>query len=50
MQPPIFGETKIKQDIAMNPLLGSFSILENRKLNRIIGLYKAFYKISMISI
>ena len=28
--------------------LGSFSILENHKLNKIIDLYKAFYKISMI--
>ena len=30
--------------------VGSFSILENHKLHRIKDLYKALYKISMISI
>ena len=30
--------------------LGSFVILENHKLNRIAEIYKALYKISMISI
>ena len=49
-QPPNFGDTKIKQEIAMNPLPRIISILKNHKLHRTKDLYKAFYKISMISI
>ena len=46
MRPPHFSDTKIKQEIAVNP----FSILENHELDRMKDLYKALYKISMISI
>ena len=40
MRPPNFGDTE----------LGSFYILENHELNRTKDLYKALYKICMISI
>ena len=41
MRPPIFVDTKIKQEIAVNPL---------PRNNRIRDFYKALYKIYMISI
>ena len=40
MRPPNFGDTELR----------SFYILENHKLHRTKDLYKALYKISMISI
>ena len=50
MGPPNFGDTKIKQEIAVNPLPRIIFHLENDKLHRIKDLYKALYKISVISI
>ena len=47
---PIFWNTKIKQEIAVNPLPRIIFNLENHKLNRTKDLYKALYRISMISI
>ena len=51
MRPPNFRETKIKQDIAVNPLPWIiFHFRKLYKLHRTIYLCKALYKISMISI
>ena len=50
MQPPNFEDTKLKQDIAVNPLPRIIFISENYKLHRIKDLYKSLHKIYMISI
>ena len=50
MRPPNFGDTKIKQEITVNPLPWIIFHLETHKLHIIIDLYKTVYKISMISV
>ena len=50
MRPLIFWDTKTKQEIAVNLLPGMIFHLGNHKLNRIIDLYKALYKRSMMPI
>ena len=50
MQPPNFGDTIIKQEIAMKPLPEIILDLKNHKLHKTKDLYKALYEIHKISL